>query len=54
MAKLINLTEQMQPGTLPPNILRGVYKGLVLAGKNILRNNLKYNHTQFLDFKVYV
>lgn len=32
MAKLITLTEQMQPGTLPPNILRGVYKGMVLAG----------------------
>ncbi|ENN71590.1 hypothetical protein YQE_11690, partial [Dendroctonus ponderosae] len=32
MAKLINLTEQMDAGTLPPNILRGIYKGIVTAG----------------------
>ncbi|KAF7282013.1 hypothetical protein GWI33_003674 [Rhynchophorus ferrugineus] len=32
MAKLLNLTEQVQPGTLPPNILRGLYKGFILAG----------------------
>lgn len=34
MAKLINLTEQMEAGTLPPNILRGIYKGIVMAGEN--------------------
>ncbi|XP_050303782.1 exportin-4-like [Anthonomus grandis grandis] len=33
MAKLIALTEQMHPGTLPSNVLRGVYKGLTLAGR---------------------
>ncbi|KAL1506178.1 hypothetical protein ABEB36_005586 [Hypothenemus hampei] len=39
MAKLITLTEEIQPGTLPPNILRGVYKGLVLAGACLVDPN---------------
>ncbi|KAJ8962026.1 hypothetical protein NQ314_005808 [Rhamnusium bicolor] len=32
MRNLIQLHEQMIPGTLPPNILRGLCKGFVLAG----------------------
>ncbi|CAG9772928.1 unnamed protein product [Ceutorhynchus assimilis] len=45
MAKLLNLTEQMQIGVLPPNILRGVYKGLALAG--VCLNDPTENNTYY-------
>lgn len=32
MRNLIRLYEEMQPGTLPLNILRGLFKGFILAG----------------------
>ncbi|KAJ8920418.1 hypothetical protein NQ315_005284 [Exocentrus adspersus] len=32
MRNLIRLHQEMEPGTLPPNILRGLFKGFVLAG----------------------
>ncbi|XP_030763867.1 exportin-4-like [Sitophilus oryzae] len=41
MAKLISLAENLQPGSLPSEVLRGLYKGFVSAGVYITSSSEK-------------